>query len=54
MNIFCWEGYNQKKFLKDFPYKINSSNFISDFQIANQINKKEVKCDIININNAKI
>ena len=54
MNIFCWEGYNQKKFLKDFPHKINSSNFISDFQIANQINKKEVKCDIININNAFI
>lgn len=54
MNVFCWEGYNQKNFLKEFPHKINSSNFISDFRIANQIKNKEVKCDIININNAFI
>ncbi len=54
MNIYCWEGYNQKEFLKDFPYKINTNNFISDFQIANQIKNNEIKCDIININNSFI
>lgn len=54
MNIYCWEGYNQKKFLRDFPYKIKTNSFISDYQIANQIKNKNIKCDVININNAFI
>ncbi len=54
MNIYCWEGYNQKKFIKDFPYKINLRNFISDFHVANQIKNKKINCDVININNAFI
>lgn len=54
MNIYCWEGYNQKKFIKNFSYKIKSNNFISDFYIANQIKNKKVNCDILNINNAFI
>ena len=54
MNIYCWEGYNQKKFIKDFPYKVNLRNFISDFHVANQIKNKKINCDVININNAFI
>lgn len=51
MNILCWEGYNQKKFLKNFPYPIKAQSFISDFQIAQDLKKKIIKSDIININN---
>ena len=54
MHIYSWEGYNQKKFLKDLPLKVISNNFISDYTIANEIKKKYIKCDIININNAYI
>ena len=54
MHIYNWEGYNQKKFLKDLPLKVISNNFISDYTIANEIKKKYIKCDIININNAYI
>ena len=54
MNIYCWEGYNQRRFLKDFSYQIKTNSFISDYQIANQIKNKHIKCDIININNAFI
>ena len=54
MKIYCWEGYNQKKYLRKFNQKIVSKSFISDFQIANKIKKKLVKCDVLNINNAFI
>ena len=54
MNIYCWEGYNQKNFLNDLPLKVNSNNFISDYMVANDIKKKVIKCDVININNAFI
>ena len=54
MNIYCWEGYNQKKFLKEYPSKVNSNSFISDYLIAVDIKKKLVNCNIININNAFI
>ena len=54
MHIYSWEGYNQKKFLKDLPLKVISNNFMSDYTIANEIKKKYIKCDIININNAYI
>ena len=54
MNIYCWEGYNQKDFLNDLPLKVNSNNFISDYIVATDIKKKVIKCDVININNAFI
>ena len=54
MNIYCWEGYNHNKFLKDFPLKVKSNNFISDYIVANDIKKKLIKCDVININNSFI
>ena len=54
MNIYCWEGYNQKNFLNDFPLKVKSNNFISDYIVAADIKKKIIKCDVININNAFI
>ena len=40
MKIYCWEGYNQKKYLRKFNQKIVSKSFISDFEIANKIKKK--------------
>ena len=54
MKIVCWEGYNQQKFLNDYPFKVNSRIFMSDFLITNDIKKKLVNCDVININNAFI
>ena len=40
MNIYCWEGYNQKNFLNDLPLKVKSNNFISDYIVATDIKKK--------------
>lgn len=54
MKIYCWEGYNQKKYLKNYPIKINTNSFISDFLIADDIRKKNISCNLININNAYI
>ena len=54
MKIYCWEGYNQKKFCRNFNQKTHFKSFISDFQIANDIKNRDKKCDIININNAYI
>ena len=54
MNLYCWEGYNQKKFLTHYNTKVYPKTFISDYQIAKDIKNKEVDCDVININNAFI